>query len=418
MMDRLDTIPPEQLLARGFAHMDRRAFLRLAAMAAAGAIASARGFAADPPASVAPGAPELARFPEKTDLILLTDRPPQLEMPLRYFRQELTPNEAFFVRWHLSGIPTSIDVGTFRLAVGGHVENPLTLTLDQLRKDFEQVSVVAVNQCSGNSRSFFEPRVPGGQWANGAMGNAKWTGVRLRDLLEKAKMKSGAVDVTFQGLDRAPLPATPAFIKSLPADRAGELDAIVAYEMNGAPLPMLNGFPLRLIVPGWFATYWVKALNEINVTSEKFPGFWMAKAYRVPANPEMAESPKELAKDTVPISTMPIRSLFARPEPGEQVPAGKAYDIEGLAFDSGKGIQKIEVSTDGGKTWADATLGKDLGKYSWRLWKFTWTPGAKGPTTLMARATNAAGETQPATPRWNRSGYARNVIERLEVTVG
>ncbi|MDB5174572.1 MAG: putative cytochrome dehydrogenase-related protein, partial [Phycisphaerales bacterium] len=195
-MDRLDTIPPEQLLARGFAHMDRRSFLRLAAAVGAGALASTRSSAAEPSAGATAGVPELAKFPEKTDLILLTDRPPQLETPLRYFRQELTPNEAFFVRWHLSGIPASIDVGAFRLSVGGHVENPLTLTLDQLRKDFEQVSVVAVNQCSGNSRSFFEPRVPGGQWANGAMGNAKWTGVRLRDLLEKAKVKTGAVDVT------------------------------------------------------------------------------------------------------------------------------------------------------------------------------------------------------------------------------
>jgi sulfite dehydrogenase len=189
---------------------------------------------------------------------------------------------------------------------------------------------------------------------------------------------------------------------------------MVAYEMNGQPLPMLNGFPLRLIVPGWYATYWVKSLNEINVLPEKFKGFWMDKGYRVPNNPDCQESPKELAKETVPISRMTVRSLFVRPEPAEQV-AVAAYEVQGIAIDSGKGIARVEVSTDGGKTWAAAKLDPDLGKYSWRRWRFPWTPAA-GQYRLMSRAANTAGETQ-TTAQWNRSGYARNVIESVDVTV-
>src|SRR6478609_2050577 len=163
----------------------------------------------------------LIRFPEKTEMILLTDRPPQLETPLHYFRQDLTPNEAFFVRWHLEGVPTSVDLRTFRLNVSGHVRQPFQLSVDELRSQFEPISIVAVNQCSGNSRSFFEPRVPGGQWKHGAMGNARWTGVRLRDLLRRAGLRAGAVQVAFDGLDEGPLPTVPDYIKALDVDRAG-----------------------------------------------------------------------------------------------------------------------------------------------------------------------------------------------------
>jgi DMSO/TMAO reductase YedYZ molybdopterin-dependent catalytic subunit len=367
-----------------------------------------------------PAGPQLVKFPEKTDLILLTDRPPNLETPLRWFRQDLTPNEAFYVRWHLGILPTRVDTAEFRLGVGGHVERPLGLSLDELRKDFEPVSVVAVNQCSGNSRRFFEPRIPGAQWGNGALGNARWTGVRLRDLLAKAGPKAGAVDVSFGGLDGPTLPAappdyagTPDFTKSLAFDRANDGEVMVAYEMNGQPLPMLNGFPLRLVVPGWYATYWVKALNEINVLDKPFDGFWVAKAYRVPKNAGVQESPKDLAKETVPIGPMTVRSLFVRPEPGEGVAAGAPYEVQGLAMDSGKGIRTVEVSADGGATWAAAKLDPEIGKYSWRRWRFDWRP-PRGSHRLMVKAANAAGETQQ-TAQWNRSGYARNVIESLEV---
>ena len=363
----------------------------------------------------------MARFPEKTDLILQADRPPNLEMPLAHLRDDITPNDAFYVRWHLAGLPTYIDLKRYRLAVAGHVDAAQSLSLEQLRRDFEPVSIVAVNQCSGNSRSKFDPRMPGVQWGNGAIGNARWTGVRLRDLLDKAKVKPGAVDVSFNGLDEPILKAapgfagTPDFVKSLSFDHANDGEVMVAYEMNGQPLPMLNGFPLRLIVPGWYATYWVKALSEITVLDKSFDGFWMAKAYRVPNTQGFIESPDALAKETVPINRMTVRSLFVQPALDETVPANADYEVQGLALDGGSGIEKVEISVDGGKSWSEARLDPEIGKYSWRRFRYTWRP-TPGQHQLKARATNRAGETQPE-HQWNRSGYACNVIESLQVNV-
>ncbi len=333
-----------------------------------------------------------------------------------YFREDLTPNDAFYVRWHLEGIPTSIDVEAFRLRIEGHVEKPLSLSLAELRRNFETVSIIGVNQCSGNSRSFFEPRVPGGQWKNGAMGNARWTGVRLRDLLDRAGVKGGAVEVAFNGLDRAAMPGTPNFVKALEVDHARDGEVMVAYQMNGSELPMLNGFPLRLVVPGWYATYWVKALSHIQVLPEKFHGFWMDKAYRIPTSPDGNESPEHVAAETTPINRISLRSLFVRPEPGEKIPPHAPFEIQGLAFDSGIGMERVEVSTDDGRTWLNAQLDRNLGKYSWRRWRFRWNPPSPGKYQLKVRAFNRAGQ-QQTTSLWNRGGYMRNVIEHTEVEV-
>ena len=339
---------------------------------------------------------ELVRYPEKTELILLTDRPPQLETPLRYFRTDLTPNDAFFVRWHLAGIPTTVDVRSFRLEVTGQVSKPLSLSLSDLQSKFEPVSLVALAQCAGNSRSLFEPRVPGGQWGNGAMGNARWKGVRLKDVLDAAGVLPGAVQVGLRGLDVPPLQKTPPFQKSLQLDHARDGEVIIAYEMNGEPLPMLNGFPIRLVVPGWYATYWVKALSSIAVLDQSLKTFWMDKAYRIPDNADANEEPQHLSPVTVPINRMAVHSIFVRPEPGERLPAGQGYELTGVANDGGSGIRRVEVSKDGGQSWSDATLGADLGKYSWRLWHAEWTPPAKGTYRLMVRATTDSGETQQA----------------------
>jgi DMSO/TMAO reductase YedYZ molybdopterin-dependent catalytic subunit len=401
----------------------RRDFFRLAAAAGAGMLLQRSGWAQSP--TTAPkitslanrSAPRLVKFPEKTDLILLTERPPNLETPIKYFRQDITPNEAFFVRWHYSGVPTEIDAAAFRLSVGGHVAKPLSLSLDDLKTKHEPVSLIAVAQCSGNSRSFFDPRVNGGQWGHGAVGNVKWTGVRLRDLLKAAGVKDGAIDVTFSGLDRAVNADSAHFVKSLPFERANDGEEMVAYAMNDQPLPMLNGFPLRLVVPGWYATYWVKTLNEINVLPEEFTGFWMKTAYRIPNNADANESPKQLATDTVPINGHSVHAIFVTPEPGARAKTGTAVEVEGVAIDDGAGITRVEVSTDGGKSWQDAKLDPSLGKYAWRRWRYQWKPPQAGTFRLMARATNAAGRTQ-TTQQWNRSGYQRNVIEHVDVVVG
>jgi sulfite dehydrogenase (cytochrome) subunit A len=356
----------------------------------------------------------LAQYPQKAPLILLTDRPPQLETPLHYFNEDLTPNEAHFVRWHLSGIPEAVDSDKWRLEVQGNVKGALSLTLDNLQKNFQPVSLVALNQCSGNSRSLFEPRVPGGQWGNGAMSNARWTGARLKDILGRAGLRPGTVEISFSGLDKPALAATPDFQKALSADVANNPDVLVAYAMNGKPLPMLNGFPARLIVPGWYATYWVKALSRITANNAHEPNFWMDKAYRIPNNRWAEESPDHLDTDTVPIGKMAVHSIFVAPEPGATVPAGKSVDVSGLATHGGEGIHRVELSADGGQTWSDAKLDPDLGRYSWRRWRASWTPANKATYRLMVRATDGAGTAQP-TAQWNHSGYQRSAIEHLDV---
>ncbi len=393
-------------------HFDRRAWLRWAGAAGlAGLLPAGCGRR---PQGAPTDAATLIRFPQKIALRAVSDRAPCLETPWNYYREDLTPNEAFYVRWHLEGIPTHIDLRTWRLRVDGHVERPLDLSLEDLRR-METVSVVAVNQCSGNSRSLFQPRVPGGQWVNGAMGNARWTGVRLRDLLQKAGLRGGAVQISFQGLDEPPLPSVPDFVKTLDVDHGRQPEVLVAYQMNGSALPMLNGFPARLVVPGWYATYWVKALSRITVLDKPFTGFWMAKAYRIPTTPGANETPDAPAVQTVSINRMNVRSFFVRPDPGALVPAGRACALEGIAFDGGHGIRQVEFSADGGGNWSAARLGDDLGPFSFRRWRAEWTPQARGAYRLQVRAVNNAGEAQPAKGNWNRGGYMRNVIEEIQV---
>jgi sulfite dehydrogenase len=358
------------------------------------------------------GERRLVQFPGKRPLILLTHRPPQLETPFSVFNEDiLTPNDAFFVRYHLSGVPLSIDADAFRLEIKGLVERPLQLSLADLRRDFETVEVVAVNQCSGNSRGFFEPRVAGGQLAHGAMGNARWRGVRLRDVLDKAGVKAGARQVVANGLDTAPIAATPDFIKALDIDQARDGEVMLAFEMNGEPLPLLNGFPLRLVVPGHYGTYWVKHLNELTVVPEAYDGFYMATAYRIPATPGHSLPPGTAPKSTVPIQRFTIRSFLTSVLDGASVPAARETRLRGIAFDSGAGITEVLVSTDGGESWRPAQLGRDLGRYSFREWTLPWTPGRPGRYDVRCRALNRLGETQPLAPLWNPSGYLRNVVE-------
>ncbi len=368
------------------------------------------------PAILMAGEARLVKFPEKTELILLTSRPPQLETPLRYFREAITPNEALFVRWHLANVPTSVDVRTWRLKIGGHVTSPFELDFEEIRK-FEPITYTAVIQCSGNGRSFFNPRVFGGQWANGSMGNVTWTGARLKDILNKAGIKPGAVDVNFDGLDGPPQASVPDFIKSLPLDKALEDDILVAYEMNGTPLLMLNGFPARIIVPGWYATYWVKCLREINVLDKPFQGFWVKNAYRIPDTPCGCIPPGTALGKTIPINRMTAKSVIVDPAGGASLIAKKPTEIMGIAFSGGYSIKEVVVSTDGGKTWGQARLGRDMGRYAWVQWFFPWQPERPGNYTLMAKATNTIGESQPFDDLWNPSGFLWNKVERKEVTV-
>ncbi|MFL6676393.1 MAG: molybdopterin-dependent oxidoreductase [Massilia sp.] len=363
------------------------------------------------------GERELVAFPQKRPLILLTARPPQLETPFAVFGENiLTPNDAFFVRYHWSGIPTSIDPASYRVRVGGNVNTPLDLSLAELRQIGDPVELVAVNQCSGNSRGHFKPRVNGGQLSNGAMGNARWRGVPLRAVLEKAGVKAGSVQVAFNGLDRPPVGNGPDFIKALDIDHALDGEVMLAWQMNGADLPMLNGYPLRLVVPGYYGTYWVKHVTDIQVTDKVFDGFWMSSAYRIPANSCACVEPNTTPAKTVPINRFNVRSFITSLADGARVPAARPLTVHGIAFDAGDGITDVAFSGDGGKSWQPARLGRDLGRYSFREWTSSFRPAAKGEYELQVRAFNRIGQSQPLAPLWNPPGYMRNVVESIRVT--
>ena len=360
------------------------------------------------------GERKLVQYPGKRPLIQLTSRPPQLETPFSVFDEgAITPNDAFFVRYHLADIPTEIDPATYKIEVKGKVDKPMSISLDELKK-MDAIEIVAVHQCSGNSRGFSDPRVGGGQLANGAMGNARWKGAPLKAVLDKAGVQAGAMQVAFGGLDGPVIPETPDFAKALEIDLARNGEVMLAYQMNGEDLPFLNGFPVRLVVPGRFGTYWVKHLNEITVLDKEFDSFWMKTAYRIPDNDCACVAPGAKPDKTRPIGRFNVRSFVTNVLDGAKVKAGET-ELRGIAFDGGTGIKSVETSVDGGRTWAPTKLGEDLGKYSFRQWSSKATLPA-GESTVMVRATSNGGETQPTSPLWNPPGYMRNVVETTRVT--
>jgi DMSO/TMAO reductase YedYZ molybdopterin-dependent catalytic subunit len=379
----------------------------------------------------------IVQYPEKRPLIRVTSRPPQLETPMTMLNADgITPNDAFFVRYHNSEIPLDIDPKTYTIDFKANtgIYDPLTseptflksLTLRDLRQMFDEVSVMAVNQCSGNSRGFEDPRMPGGQLGNGTVGCAKWTGVRLWDVLQYIGVPAGTEQIIFNGLD-LPDDEPPDFVKAIPINRAQDPNVILAYGMNGEELPMLNGYPLKLIVPGWYGTYWVKHVSEIifSDNSDFTKMFYMGTAYRIPNNgtgyipPGTSWPPSVGAPDPawIPITRIRVRSFITNLVDGAKVRTGRKLKIEGIAFDGGDGIQKVEVSTDGGSTWTLAKLKENQGIYAFREWTYTFTPPADGIYALKVKATSTTGETQPADPAlcWNPNGYMRNVIETVTV---
>jgi sulfite dehydrogenase (cytochrome) subunit A len=364
---------------------------------------------------MANGARQLAAYPEKRPLIVLTSRPPQLETPFEVFDQGvITPNDAFFVRYHNAGIPTSIDGDRHLIKIGGNaVAKPFELSVNELRTQFKPVELVAVNQCSGNSRGHFSPRVTGGQLSNGAMGNARWTGVPLKDVLARAEPRNSARQVTFNGLDEA-LFGGGDFVKSLDMAQAMDGEVMIAWQMNGADLPLLNGFPVRLVVPGHYGTYWVKHLSQIEVIDSVYEGFWMKPAYRIPDNDCACIEPGTTPAATRPIGRFNVRSFITSVQDGAKVRAGQALTVRGIAFDGGQGIREVAWSADGGQTWRGARLGEDLGRYSFREFTFGFTPG-KGSHDLRVRAWNRSGQSQPMEALWQPAGYMRNVVESVKI---
>jgi DMSO/TMAO reductase YedYZ molybdopterin-dependent catalytic subunit len=309
-----------------------------------------------------------------------------------------------------------VDVATFRLLVRGHVNTALSLSLADLLM-MPRFELAAVNQCSGNSRGLFQPRVAGGQWQNGAMGNARWTGVRLRDVLDRAGVKAGAVAVRFNGADEPVVADAPDFMKSLDVDHARNGEVMLAYLMNGKQLPLLNGFPLRLIVPGWYSSYWVKMLNDIEVLDAPDQNYWMATAYRIPDTPFANVKPGETGFKTVPINRMLPRSFFTNVSNGATVQPDASMLVRGIALGGDCGVAQVELSNDSGRSWHETELGRDEGAYSFRQWSTQVTTPKSGTITLDVRCTNTKGEVQPSSSNWNGGGFMRSVIESIELTI-
>jgi sulfoxide reductase catalytic subunit YedY len=358
-------------------------------------------------------------FPQKRPLITYSDRPPLLETPREVFTSAITPNDLFFVRWHMPMIPTYINPNTFSITIDGEVTKPLSLSLQSLKYDFEPIEITSVLQCGGNNRSAFHPTASGIQWGVGAMGCARWKGARLKDVLAKAGLKKEAKWIKFNGLEKPVYTKTDSFVRALALEKLHD-EIIIAYEMNGEELPYLNGFPVRLILPGFYSDSWIKMLSNITVTAEKPQLHFMDHAYRIPDNDCECETPDTLAPKTKPIEEMNVNSLIGYPTSGTKVRKDAELVVRGVAFDGGHGIAKVEISIDNGTTWHEAKLddGKQ-GSYAYRAFTYALTPKESGRLTLMSRATNTKGETQPFAHevKWNRGGYKFNGIDEITVEV-
>ena len=373
--------------------------------------------------TLAPALPEGTRseavldsLPGKKPLIKLSYRPPNYETPVSYFRKDITPTDAFFVRYHLSDIP-DVDAKSWKLAIAGDGANgTMELGFDDL-KALPAVELTAVLQCSGNRRGLFHPHVAGVEWGYGAMGCARWKGARLKDLLDKVGLKKEAVEIAFHGADGPAIDKTPPFVKSLPVWKAMEETTLIAYEMNGEPLPHWNGFPARLIVPGWTGTYWMKHITSISVITKPFDGFWMKSAYRIPLGkfPIVARFASQETAVNAPITEMVINSLMTSHADGATVKAGGKVAIGGLASDAGYGIHAVEISTDGGSTWTATALGEDIGRFAFRTFSYAVAMPMKGSYRVMARATNKIGQSQATALIANPAGYHHNVIQTLNL---
>lgn len=399
--------------------MDRRRFLLDSTAVAAGSLilpaSLATAGAGELPAG-AIGSSVMDALPGKRPLIKRTFRPPNYETPVALFRHAFTPNDAFYVRWHM-GVP-EVALAEWRLRIAGPAaRSPREFTHAELRHRFRWHEVTAVNQCSGSRRGMFSPHVPGVQWGYGAMGNAVWGGVRLTDVLEDAGIIAGALEVKADGAD-LPTLTGPDFVKSLPMWKALDENTLIAFEMNGERLSRWNGFPARLVVPGWTATYWVKALTELSVLDRPFGGFWMKTAYRVPKGlfGESGFKTQDTEQNS-PITAIRVNSLIVDPPPGTTLRAGTRAEVMGMAWDGGSGIRRVEISLDSGASWRETRLGRDLGRYSWRQWRFGIEPMQAGAFPLMARASARDGSTQPESLIVNPAGYHHNVIQTIEYQI-
>jgi DMSO/TMAO reductase YedYZ molybdopterin-dependent catalytic subunit len=386
-------------------HLTRRSFLHAAGLAAL-PLASGPGWLAggEPPTAV-------AAFP---GLITRQREPANLEFPFPTLDRFLTPNERFYVRNHFA-MP-KLDAATWKLKVEGAVERPLELSYGELKK-IPAKTVTATLECAGNSRVFLVPRPSGVLWELGAVGTAEWTGVPLADLLERAGVKPGAVEVVLEGADSGEVkdpPTSPGvipFARSLPLEKARKPEVLLAYRMNGEELPPTHGFPLRAVVAGWYGMASVKWLTRLIVTERPFAGYYQSLDYatwqRFNGLPTL-----------VPITSLGVKAEVARPALDEVVAAGSTYRVHGAAWAGESEVAKVEVTGDGGRTWAEAKL---LGKavpFAWRLWEYEWhVPTKPSRVTVMARATDQNGHVQPAQHDPDHRHYLIDHVLPIDVEV-
>jgi DMSO/TMAO reductase YedYZ molybdopterin-dependent catalytic subunit len=338
------------------------------------------------------------------DLTINSTRPKDYEMTLAGFSHWITPDDSFFVRCH--HFTPDIQPSAWTLKIDGEVNQPLTLSMSDLRA-LPRTSYIAVLECAGNGRSFYEPHVPGMQWKYGGVANGKWTGVRLADVLEKAGVKSSAKQILFDSAD-VPIGKMPKFERTITAEKGFHPDTMLAFELNDKPIPIDHGYPLRLIVPGWAGASWVKWVKHIEVLDHEFDGFWMKTAYRHPVQPVApgtAVPPDQMA----PVTDLVLKSVIAAPV-GNWVRPGRVK-IRGAAWSNGHPITGVEVSTDNGISWQAARLGRDQSQYAWRFFEYDWIASA-GSYTIRSRAKDSSGNVQPTEPQWNPSGYLWNVASR------
>jgi len=350
-------------------------------------------------------------MPGEDGMIVRSFRFVDLETPVEYFNTWLTPVPHFFVRNHMHE-PAELNSEDWRLTVGGEVEKPVTLSLAEISK-IETHAVVNTLECAGNGRSLHRPQVPGVQWGKGAVSTARFSGPLLRDILQRAGVKSTGKHVMFRGLDEVP-GKVPPFIRSIPIEKAMDSDTLIATRMNGAPLSKHHGFPARALVPGWVGAASIKWLTEIKVLETEFSGNFMSPAYRFPNQPV---KPGDTVKpeDTHPLTGLSVKSVISGPSDGSNVKAGTVH-MHGVAWAGETDIVKVEISTDGGAAWNAAKLGHEQAHYAWRLWSYEWKTKA-GEYTVLSRATDSQGRIQPTTAVWNPSGYLYNAPDQVRIHV-
>lgn len=349
---------------------------------------------------------------KRAELRALSTRPADFETPVALLDSFLTPLDAFYVRCHMP-VPAETDPAAWRLGVDGDAATPLTLSVAELRQ-MPATTVTVTLECAGNGRAFFDPPVAGIQWRKGAVGTCTWTGVRLADVLAKAGASKAATHVWMAGADR-PFGTQPPFVRQVPIAKALDPGTIVAYAMNGQPIPQVHGAPLRLIVPGWEGAYSVKWLSRLTVALKEFDGFWVQSGYRYPTK-RVAPGSAVDAKDMAPLTGLVVKSLITTPLDGASLPRGP-ITIGGFAWAGETDIARVDVSTDQGATWQPARLTGNAVKFAWRRFEYTFRADKAETCTILSRATDVKGQAQPIEPAWNPSGYLWNAPDRVRVEV-